>query len=349
MEITGKILKEGREKTGQTLSEVSLATKINLKVLEAMEKGDKTSLPPVTFLRGFVRSYAKYLKLDEDAIMQSFFEEMGSARPEKRATQAEISEATPKTVADNYINTKNLTSKYIVTSIIIALICFILIVRGIVSKYEKEALIPPQKDIEKIVNADTPEETINNANPENENQTMNEVNGQTSTDSTTEINEPVLKSPTPNLEPPAVSNTVSPTQINPPQINPPPNVVTKPTPPIKDESIKPVPIKPEIQKPEPPKVEIPKKLPEKIPPTESAATVPQEVIVEALDNTSFTVKIDNLPKKTIQLKASELHFVKAKSSIVIDFADGGAISVIYNGQNKGVPGDLGKSKSLTYP
>lgn len=72
MEVTGKIFKENRIKAKLTIDEVSLATKINVKVLNAIEEGNKENLPAFTFLRGFVRTYAKFLKLDEESIMNTF-------------------------------------------------------------------------------------------------------------------------------------------------------------------------------------------------------------------------------------------------------------------------------------
>src|SRR3954466_14004322 len=81
MKTTGQILKDNREKKGITLSEVSLATKISVKVLTAIEEGQTDRLPTKTFLRGFVRAYARYLNLNEEMILNSFYEEMGSTKP----------------------------------------------------------------------------------------------------------------------------------------------------------------------------------------------------------------------------------------------------------------------------
>ncbi len=78
MKITGQILKENRERRGVTLNEVSLSTKITIKTLTAIEDGNPMNLPPKTFLRGFVRSYAIFLGLDPDEILKTFQEEMGS-------------------------------------------------------------------------------------------------------------------------------------------------------------------------------------------------------------------------------------------------------------------------------
>ena len=87
MKITGQILKENRERKSISISEVAIATKINVKTLQAMEDGDVENLPPKTFLRGFVRSYAGYLGLDIDPIMNTFQDEMGSTKPKATAQE----------------------------------------------------------------------------------------------------------------------------------------------------------------------------------------------------------------------------------------------------------------------
>ena len=102
MKITGQILKENRERKGVTLNEVSLSTKITIKTLVAIEEGDPINLPPKTFLRGFVRSYAIFLGVDTEEILRTFAEEMGStlSRPGNGdTTAAELNAAATEAVA----------------------------------------------------------------------------------------------------------------------------------------------------------------------------------------------------------------------------------------------------------
>jgi cytoskeleton protein RodZ len=81
MKKTGQILREAREAKSISLQEISIHLKINTKTLKALEMGDKTQLPAKTFLRGFVQSYAQFLRLDLNQIMDVFQEEMGSTHP----------------------------------------------------------------------------------------------------------------------------------------------------------------------------------------------------------------------------------------------------------------------------
>src|SRR5581483_5797725 len=84
MKRTGSLLKEKREAAKLSLSEVALATKINPKILTAIEEGDETRLPAKTFLRGFVRSYAQYLRMDVDEVLRIYQEEVGASAPVAR-------------------------------------------------------------------------------------------------------------------------------------------------------------------------------------------------------------------------------------------------------------------------
>jgi len=77
----GDLLKESREKLG--LSQKDIATQLNLQIdiLEAVEKSDYEKLPASTYVRGYIRSYAKIVKLDGDALI-SLYENEASGPPE---------------------------------------------------------------------------------------------------------------------------------------------------------------------------------------------------------------------------------------------------------------------------
>jgi cytoskeleton protein RodZ len=57
---------------GVSLEEISFATKISLRFLEAIEREDFSKLPGGIFSRSFVRTYARYLGLDEDRVVAEF-------------------------------------------------------------------------------------------------------------------------------------------------------------------------------------------------------------------------------------------------------------------------------------
>lgn len=68
----GEKFREEREKKGCTLEEVSKATKIRSSFLTAIEKGDYKKLPSATYAYGFVRNYARFLKLPEKETLALF-------------------------------------------------------------------------------------------------------------------------------------------------------------------------------------------------------------------------------------------------------------------------------------
>ncbi len=65
----GRELRAAREGRGLSIGEVADRLKLSVKQLNAIESGDFASLPGATFARGFVRSYARYMEIDADALV----------------------------------------------------------------------------------------------------------------------------------------------------------------------------------------------------------------------------------------------------------------------------------------
>jgi cytoskeleton protein RodZ len=68
----GERLKRERELREVTLEEITSATRIGPRFLEALENEDWGKLPGGVFNRGFVRSVARYLGLDEEAFLAEY-------------------------------------------------------------------------------------------------------------------------------------------------------------------------------------------------------------------------------------------------------------------------------------
>ena len=68
----GENLQREREMRGVTLQEISAATKISVRFLQALEAEEFTKLPGGIFTRSFIRAYAKYLGLDEDRLLAEY-------------------------------------------------------------------------------------------------------------------------------------------------------------------------------------------------------------------------------------------------------------------------------------
>jgi len=68
----GDQLKREREMRGVSLDEISAATRISTRFLSALENEQWDQLPGGVFNRGFVRAVARYLGLDEEAIVAEY-------------------------------------------------------------------------------------------------------------------------------------------------------------------------------------------------------------------------------------------------------------------------------------
>ena len=80
----GEELRREREIRGISLKEISDATKISKRFLEALERNDHKTLPAPVFTRGFVREYARYVGLNaEDMVNRYNFAAAHDERIEK--------------------------------------------------------------------------------------------------------------------------------------------------------------------------------------------------------------------------------------------------------------------------
>ncbi len=68
----GAGLKRERELRGITLDEISRATKIGVRLLEAIESDRFDVLPEGVFRKSFIRGYAKYLGMNEEQVLQEY-------------------------------------------------------------------------------------------------------------------------------------------------------------------------------------------------------------------------------------------------------------------------------------
>ena len=85
----GMELKRERELRGITLQEISDATKINIRYLRDLEEDRLDNLPGTFFIKGIIRSFAKYIGLDENTILNSYYEselhrEQGQEKEEEK-------------------------------------------------------------------------------------------------------------------------------------------------------------------------------------------------------------------------------------------------------------------------
>lgn len=75
----GSQLRAAREALGLTWRELAAVTKIQAHFLECLENEAWDEFPAEVFARGFLRSYARELRLDEDRILEAYAQQTGRA------------------------------------------------------------------------------------------------------------------------------------------------------------------------------------------------------------------------------------------------------------------------------
>ncbi|MEQ1878369.1 MAG: helix-turn-helix domain-containing protein [Bdellovibrionia bacterium] len=309
MRKTGLLLKDAREKQGISLNAVSAATKISVKVLEAIEAGDLTDLPPKTFVRGFVQTYAMFLKIDSKPVMDLFQEEVGTtryaptfdAKPGEPVSPAEtpqpVKPATkPPPEPPSLDKPGSGIAKWLMAGLALFLFIAIYFVSQTVQKYKRESELP---------GAETEE----------------------ATPAPSDLPAPSTETtPEPAASPASVADA-SPTPAA--SVEPAPSLAPTTAPSAAPTTPPATPTPAPVAKPE--------------------ATSPQFVTIEALDAVKIEYQIDDGPTQSISLEPEQKKKFAAKRTFLATVSDGGAVSVIHNGKDKGVPGNLGQPMTISYP
>ncbi len=311
----GQELRATRERLGLSLQDVALATKINARILKALEEGDRDALPAKSFARGFIRSYAAYLKIDAEPILAAYGAmrtDSGRARFADEPDTASANEAgvvhesrpqenKPQAISKSSMNERSLASRIMIFAAIFILVGLVIFVKKLKDKYEREKTTPTVTTTLPHGVLAPPVETVTR-------------NGQANTQS---LHSTPQKPLTTQKQPPApIKSTQKPTTKTSVNTN------AKPTTNISTRQ-KIVPVKP----PQP----------------------TLQLIIEALDNVTVTLQVGKTPPQTIQLVPQAVHTIKTNERVVISATDGGMIDIIKNGHDLGVPGQLGKPITLRYP
>ncbi|MGI8607810.1 MAG: helix-turn-helix domain-containing protein [Candidatus Dormibacteria bacterium] len=88
--MLGNKLKQAREARQLTLQEIEWATKIRAEYLQALEDERFELLPSATHVRGFIRSYARYLDVDPGPMVEEYNQAGGAAAKEIISTRAAV-------------------------------------------------------------------------------------------------------------------------------------------------------------------------------------------------------------------------------------------------------------------
>ncbi|OIR01578.1 cytoskeleton protein RodZ [mine drainage metagenome] len=120
----GATLREARERLGMSVHDVAERIKFAPRQVEALEANDFTHLPEAAFLRGFVRSYARVLHLDEVALI--------SALPADPSRQVAAKMQAANVVFPNMQSLRRINVLWLAGALVIALVLgsFVLLHEG---------------------------------------------------------------------------------------------------------------------------------------------------------------------------------------------------------------------------
>jgi cytoskeleton protein RodZ len=110
----GEKLRQAREERGISISEVAEQTRISPHYLDLIENDDYRTLPGGIFNKGFVKSYAKYVGIDEQEALQDYASLV--------ATQEGIPSDDPKTYKPEVLTDDRASSSMLPTIIFAAII-----------------------------------------------------------------------------------------------------------------------------------------------------------------------------------------------------------------------------------
>jgi cytoskeleton protein RodZ len=371
MKDTGSKLKNARIAQNISLEEVAQSTKIKVQTIIALEEGDLDRLPKKAFIRGFVRTYGGFLKLNVNELLDSFHKEMGSTQ---KQTLLQSNDTLSDDPAVQIANSKrNPFTRGVMAAVIAVILIVIYMTSRVIQKYQDEKLVAEDSlQVEPIATAapssDPSVGTATSAEGVNVVSAEETIGGATTTTTTTMSPTPATTGATPTTIP---TTTVSPTPIA--TVKPLPSATplvvatatATPTPkPTASATPKPTPTATPTPKPTPTATPTPKPTPTatpkpsptttpKVSPTPSATPVvnarPQEVIVEALDRVEIQFATDGQKMIRVKLEPEQIYTIKANSNIQFRATDGGAINLIHNGRDQGVPGTLGEKLETKFP
>jgi cytoskeletal protein RodZ len=148
----GEKLRQAREERGISISEVAEQTRISPHYLDSIENDDYRTLPGGIFNKGFVKSYAKYVGIDEHEALQDYSRLI--------ATQEGVSSDDPKTYKPEVL-TDDRTSSSMIPTIVFAVIILGLMSWGLLKLVD---YIQNQQSQPEAANANTANANTSTAN-----------------------------------------------------------------------------------------------------------------------------------------------------------------------------------------
>ncbi len=138
--MVGEILKQKREESGKALKEIAHTLKIRADYLKAIEDEEFEKLPVAVYAKGYIRDYAKFLKIDPEVILKAYILKTSPPVPEK----------IPPVADADAVKTKNRAIKYLVVTAIFLAIAVVYIISSLNSTPEKSTVAPLEKPAQTV-------------------------------------------------------------------------------------------------------------------------------------------------------------------------------------------------------
>ena len=79
-----------RQNRGISLAQIAEATKMSVRSLEAIERGEFSKLPGGIYNTSYIRQYARAIDYDESAILSYYHQATGAATEETKKTEPRV-------------------------------------------------------------------------------------------------------------------------------------------------------------------------------------------------------------------------------------------------------------------
>lgn len=97
VKTVGQSLRQARMELGLTLKDLAAVTKIQASLLQHLEDDQFDEFPAEVFARGFLKNYARELRLDVDSVLSQYHAQRGTNGPVKVTVVEEASEPVAET------------------------------------------------------------------------------------------------------------------------------------------------------------------------------------------------------------------------------------------------------------
>jgi len=124
----GQILLDARKRSNITIADVAKSINLTSDTVEAIEQSDNERLPSPAFVQGYIKSYAKYLGIAEDQVLEAYCKAVPHAPESKLILRA-----------DTITETNSRTPVVRAVSVLLVIVGFAALIYGAINYYREKA------------------------------------------------------------------------------------------------------------------------------------------------------------------------------------------------------------------